>query len=345
MVTQASEMNATMMPSANEISNKRPADSSGDGEDEQPAPKMLAVGGGGGGDVRLPTADDVETREPEESPELEKACGEECRIHPGAYIAPVFMQTKLASDPNAVLKGVIDKYPVRCNDDPIVPGEVQWIDGTHKALHFRGNPIKRRKIWAQRGPTSKGIRRYGYTGWQWKVLLATVDVAQIHELTAMLEKYDEWCDAMGIPRPDHYIITLYEDGSYSIDWHYDKTPDITPGSIITAEQAEGRLCQAPGRRARDLQRASRPGDGHLHDVPSQRVHATRGTPDRCGADRLDRPPQHLHDHRAGRLAHEEVRSAQGMSPPLGRWSVRSACGLAGTCARAWSVKRSASPAV
>ena len=185
------------------------------------------------GGFRLPTADDVETRKPEDSPELLSAFGEACRIHPGVYVVPEFVQTTLASDPNAVLEGMVDKYPVRQSAEPIVPGEVQWVDGTHEALHYRGNPIKRRKIWAQRGPTSEGYHRYGYTGWQWKVLPATVDVALISELTAMLQKYDAWCDATGAPRPDHYIVTLYEDGTHSIDWHYDKTRDITPGSIIT----------------------------------------------------------------------------------------------------------------
>ena len=188
---------------------------------------------------RLPTNDDVETRTTDDSPELHAAFGAECRILPGVYVVPNFVQTTLKGDPKkgdpkTILDSMTAKYPVRRGGDAIVPNEVQWVDGSHEALHYRGHPIARRKIWAQRGdPTSVGYRRYGYTGWQWDVLPATVDVAKISEITPVLKKYDEWCGTVGIPLPNHYIFTLYEDGTHSIDWHYDKTPDIEKGSIIT----------------------------------------------------------------------------------------------------------------
>jgi len=146
---------------------------------------------------------------------------------------PAFANTELGVHPGKTLDAMIDKYPVRKKGEAIDPGVVQWVDGANEALHYRGKPIRRCKIVAQRGPTSRGYPKYGYTGWQKALMAAQVDVARIPELKAMADKYDAWCDRMGYPRPDHYIITWYEDGTCSIDWHYDKLPDILEGSLIT----------------------------------------------------------------------------------------------------------------
>jgi len=183
-------------------------------------------------ELRLPQLSDVETREADESPSLQAAYPQ-CRKAPGAYVVPAFANNELGVHPGKTLDAMIDKYPVRKKGEAIDPGVVQWVDGVNTALHYRGNPIRRCKMFAQRGCTSRGWRKYGYTGRKWAITPAQVDVSRIPELEAAVDKYDAWCDRMGYPRPDHYIITWYEDGTYSIGWHYDKLPDILEGSLIT----------------------------------------------------------------------------------------------------------------
>jgi len=182
--------------------------------------------------LRLPQASDVETREPDESFTLQ-AKHLKHRVHPGVYAIPNFAQDVLGVDPGIVFNEMVDNYPVRKAGDAIDPKDAGWVDGANEALHYRGRPIKRCKIFAQRGPTTEGYRKYHYTGRQWAVMAAQVDVACIPELEAMADKYDVWCVRMSYPRPDHYIVTWYEDGTHSIDWHYDKLPDILEGSLIT----------------------------------------------------------------------------------------------------------------
>ena len=77
---------------------------------------------------------------------------------------------------------------------------------------------------------------------------AQVDVKLILEPEAMANKYDAWCDRMGYPRPDHYIVTWYKDGTYSIDWNYDKLPDILEGLLITIVKLGNHLCPFMLRR-------------------------------------------------------------------------------------------------
>jgi hypothetical protein len=42
------------------------------------------------------------------------------------------------------------------------------VTGKHPALNYRGNAIRRDNIWLQ-SEYDQGLKRYGYTGWQWKV--------------------------------------------------------------------------------------------------------------------------------------------------------------------------------
>ena len=143
------------------------------------------------------------------------------QVCPGVTIAYNFANTVLGIDPAATLTQLQANYPVRGEGNTIMRDTVQWVDGDNAALKYRGHALRRCKIWLQRGATSAvGFRRYRYTGWQWKVLPATVDVTTCPELSPVAANYDAWCDENGVPRANHYIVTAYEDGQHSIGWHF-----------------------------------------------------------------------------------------------------------------------------
>jgi len=48
------------------------------------------------------------------------------------------------------------------------------LPGAHPALNYRGKAIARTKFWLQTD-FDKGMRRYGYTGWQWRASYAQFD--------------------------------------------------------------------------------------------------------------------------------------------------------------------------
>jgi hypothetical protein len=159
---------------------------------------------------------------------------EDYRVRSGLdiFVVPNFATTVLKMDPAAFLHA-LEKYPVRGKGDAIVPNIVQWVDGTNAALNYRGHELMRRKIWMQRGDPKDGYLRYGYTGWQWNVLPATVDVAICPETLPIVDAYDEWATSLGHSSSNHYIVTGYEDGQHNIGFHSDKAKDIVPGSLIT----------------------------------------------------------------------------------------------------------------
>ena len=49
-----------------------------------------------------------------------------------------------------------------------------WVRGTPPALHYRGNALKRHKVWFQQ--YGEGFYTYKYTGWQKIVLNATFKI-------------------------------------------------------------------------------------------------------------------------------------------------------------------------
>jgi len=148
------------------------------------------------------------------------------------FVVPQFAQDVLNADPAALQQSLEANYPVRGADEDIQPEVVQWVDGDNVALKYRGRSLKRAKIWLQR-PVEGGYRRYGYTGWQWKVLPATSSVERCAEVLPLADRYDAWATALGFPCANHYICTRYVDGQHSIGFHSDKAKDIAPGSLIT----------------------------------------------------------------------------------------------------------------
>ena len=149
------------------------------------------------------------------------------------WIIPRFAQEVLGFDP-ADLMTALQKYPKVGEGGTIVPNRLQWVDGENKALNYRGRPVKRDKIWLQRGdPSAIGTIRYYYTGWQWDILPATADLAACPEVLPIADRYDNWVKQQGYPEANHYIITEYSDGDHQIGYHYDKPMSIHPNSLIT----------------------------------------------------------------------------------------------------------------
>ena len=160
---------------------------------------------------------------------------EEHRVREGLdiWVIPNFAQDVLHFDPAKLQDQLESNYPVRGAGESIDPDVVQWIDGDNDSLKYRGNVLKRAKIWLQRRHKSQGFRRYGYTGWQWSILPATAWLNQCPEVLPIADWYDAWAIQRGYPLANHYIVTRYADGEHGIGFHSDKIKDIEPNSLIT----------------------------------------------------------------------------------------------------------------
>jgi len=155
------------------------------------------------------------------------------------FVVPNFAQTQLSIDPANLQQELETNYPTRGADDAIQPNVVQWVGGDNKALRYRGNAIPRTKIWLQRLPKEDGYLRYGYTGWQWNVLPATVGVEQCPEVLPLADRYDEWAAARGLPSANHYIATRYSDGKDCIGWHSLSFQRTKPRRLNPATRPQG----------------------------------------------------------------------------------------------------------
>lgn len=138
----------------------------------------------------------------------------------------------------SILDDLVEKYPRRGADDVIVPETVQWVGGDNPALAYRGNALKREKIWLQRGSVLDGYAYYYYTGVQWAVVPAQTDWSQCPEVMPIVKGYDDFCEAVGAQKSNQAIITRYRDGDHFIGKHFDKPKSIAPstddaGSLIT----------------------------------------------------------------------------------------------------------------
>lgn len=113
------------------------------------------------------------------------------------------------------------------------------VTGAHPSLHYRGNALKRHKIWAQTF-YSAGLAKYGYTGWQHAVSAATRDVVAYPDLDKMMKwlnaNFSAILEEHGLPGSpavfNHAIFTRYEDEKDFIGMHSDKEKDFAPGSYF-----------------------------------------------------------------------------------------------------------------
>jgi len=115
----------------------------------------------------------------------------------------------------------------------IAPGKLQWVNGDHIDLRYRGNELKRRKIWAQEGDVRDGVLIYSYTGFTYPVALATSNWLHDEALAAMSASMNRFVkEVLEGPTMNHLIVTAYDSGSHNIGWHYDKARSIAPDSWI-----------------------------------------------------------------------------------------------------------------
>ena len=183
-----------------------------------------------------------------------------------------FAQQSLNIDPADYLTNLTEEFPARGEGGVINPFKPQWVNGDNKSLNYRGNTLKRGKMWLQRGdPEKDGLFTYRYTGWQHGIALATTDVSQSPETLQIANNYDVWTGAHKYPLigpneyppANHYIVTKYENGSHNIGFHSDKATDIEPGSLITIVklgkvgrpfQIRRRVFKKDGQSAKDHQK-------------------------------------------------------------------------------------------
>jgi len=158
------------------------------------------------------------------------------RVHPRLNVWRVpEMDKRLGFDAKTLQAGLESNYPSVGVDEEIKWGVPQWVKGENRALRYRGNVLKREKMWFQdECPVqSKSFLRYLYTGWQWRVLPATAGVQSSPEMEPVVHRLKEWTVANGYAAPNHYIVTRYRDGDHGIGAHFDKPTSIEKDSLIT----------------------------------------------------------------------------------------------------------------
>ena len=114
--------------------------------------------------------------------------------------------------------------------DGVLNTKGKMVRGSHPALRYRGNALKRHKIWFQKEGSHFYV--YKYTGWQKRVLMATFRLDRVkhpclYRLVEDLEKTTP---------QNHWICTLYEDGNDYIGMHSDKTHTWNPGSSFLVQK-------------------------------------------------------------------------------------------------------------
>lgn len=142
-----------------------------------------------------------------------------------------FLQDELNMDPQKLLDNLLkyrkhpDDVPLEFNkkgDDPY------WLSGKHKSLNYRGNALKRSKMWLQKD-YKKGFLKYGYTGWQHSVSYAAKDIKYVKEISKLNSKLNKDITS---PQMNHWIATLYKDGDDYIGFHSDKKQDFVDNSYF-----------------------------------------------------------------------------------------------------------------
>ena len=83
---------------------------------------------------------------------------ESFRVRSGldVFIIPDFAQKWLSFDPAVLQRDLESKYTIVGSGGKIRPSKVQWVNGDNAALKYRGNELKRAKIWLQRPSTESG---------------------------------------------------------------------------------------------------------------------------------------------------------------------------------------------
>lgn len=145
-------------------------------------------------------------------------------------LVPDFLN-KLGKTPS-LLSELVEAYPIRGAGDRIIEDTVQWVGGDNAALKYRGNVLKREKIWLQRGPVSEGYAYYYYTGVQYEVVPAQTDWARCPEFCSIVDEYDGFCKEVCAQQTNQAIITRYRDGDHFIGAHYVSAKVLNPARSL-----------------------------------------------------------------------------------------------------------------
>ena len=161
---------------------------------------------------------------------------DDLRVAPGLdiWLVPNMAQG-LGFDPTLLQTSLVKNYESVGEGDDIQWGKPQWVKGDNRALRYRGNVLKREKMWFQLNRPSKTGKflRYLYTGWQWRVLPATAGVEDCEEMIPVVKSLNDWTKANGYAEANHFIVTRYRDGDHNIGAHFDKDFSIMNKSLIT----------------------------------------------------------------------------------------------------------------
>ena len=180
-----------------------------------------------------------------ESPESQSE-SQYLKLSNGTLIDAVIVPEALERWSSFESKVIFDELS-RTNKQPIneeIPISIDGLDpiivtGDHPSLHYRGNKLKRNKIWAQTN-YKDGMLKYGYTGWQHAVAAATRDIVAYPSLDRLMA----WLNANfakilldnNLPANNaifnHAIFTRYEDENDFIGQHADKEKDFVSGSYF-----------------------------------------------------------------------------------------------------------------
>ena len=135
---------------------------------------------------------------------------------------------------------ILRNVPMHDKDKPIVRGNhAVLIPGSHVGLRYRGNILKRDKMWFQTD-VHNGYLKYGYAGFQNGIANAVRDFNSLPYLKEILDTLNANIDAFlrknGMPPSDakfnHAIGTIYNDNTYNIGLHSDKDKDFEEGSYF-----------------------------------------------------------------------------------------------------------------
>ena len=112
--------------------------------------------------------------------------------------------------------------------------------GDHPALHYRGNALKRHKIWLQTD-YQQGMIKYGYTGWQHAISAATRSIKSVPQIDLLMDWLNngvfenilvEYNMPLCTLAFNHAIFTRYEDQNDFIGFHADKERDFEVDSYF-----------------------------------------------------------------------------------------------------------------
>lgn len=147
-------------------------------------------------------------------------------IAQGVWLVDNFMQRYLHHDPVELHETLLKTIPMYEEDEQLQKGLLKFVPGGHPALRYRGNAIRRAKVWVQTNALEDGRSRYLYTGWQWSILDATAHVSDAPLLADIMQKMSS------IHPFNHGIYTSYATLEDNIGQHQDKTHDIAPHTLI-----------------------------------------------------------------------------------------------------------------